>query len=152
MLRISKLTDYGIVLATHLAQLTGPTSVSELTTTTNLPEPTVRKVLKILARGGVLRSTRGIQGGYTLARPPERISVAEVITVLDGPISVTECTDGSMDSSCVHEMHCGVRGNWQRINEAVQSALDAISLAEMAQRSAPGLVPLSRSREEAQRT
>lgn len=151
MLRISKLTDYGIVLSTHLAQLTGPTSVSELAAETNLPEPTVRKVLKILARGGLLTSTRGIQGGYALARPAEQISVAEIITVLDGPISVTECTDASEDTSCVHETHCGVRGNWQRINEAVQSALGAISLAEMAQRNALGLIPLSRSREEARR-
>ena len=150
MLRISKLTDYGIVLTTQLAQAGGPTSVPELAAATNLPEPTVRKVLKILTRGGLLTSTRGMQGGYALARSADAISVAEVITLLDGPISVTECTDDSVDSACVHETHCGVRGNWRRINEAVQSALGAISLAEMAQ-SALRLVPLSRSREEAQR-
>ena len=150
MLRISKLTDYGIVLATRLAQFAGPTPVPELAAETNLPQPTVRKVLKTLARSGVLTSTRGVQGGYALARPAEEISVAEVITALEGPIAVTECTDDSVDSSCAHETHCGVRGNWQRINEAVQGALSAISLAEMAH-SALQLVPLSRSRQEATR-
>ncbi|MEM9074508.1 MAG: SUF system Fe-S cluster assembly regulator [Myxococcota bacterium] len=148
MLRISKLTDYGVILTTHLVGATGPTAVRDLAIETAIPEPTVRKVLKTLVRSGVVNSTRGARGGYALARSPDAISIAEVITALEGPIAVTECTDESADSSCAHATHCGVRGNWQRINAAVLHALRAITLAEMA---GPNLhlVPLYRSREAA---
>ncbi len=145
MLRISKLTDYGVVLSTHLAGVVGPIAVRDLAAESGIPEPTVRKVLKTLARAGVVTSTRGVNGGYALSRSAEAINVAEIIAALEGPIAVTECTDESVDSSCAHETHCGVRGNWQRINEAVQEALAGITLAEMA-KSALRLVPLSRSR------
>lgn len=148
MLRISKLTDYGVVLATHLATLSRPLSVRELAEDTAIPAPTVSKVLKALARAGVVASLRGAHGGYALSRAPHAIPIAEVITALEGPIAVTECTDDRADASCSHETHCGVRANWQRINAAVASALGAISLADMAQ---PSLVSLARSREHADR-
>lgn len=147
MLRISKLTDYAVVLSTHLAGLTKPASVRELAEETGLPEPTVAKVLKTLAKAEVVVSTRGAHGGYSLARAPHAISIVEVISALEGPIAVTECTDD--DASCAHETHCSVRGNWQRINDAVLGALSAITLDEMA-RSSINLITLSRSREQAQ--
>ncbi len=149
MLRISKLTDYGVVLSTHLAGLTEPKSVRELAVETGLPEPTVSKVLKTLSKAQVVTSRRGVHGGYSLSRPPHEISIVEVITALEGPIAVTECTDESDDASCAHETHCSVRGNWQRINDAVLTALRAITLDEMA-RSSINLITLSRSREQAQ--
>ena len=149
MLRISKLTDYGVVLSTHLAGLTEPKSVRELALDTGLPEPTVAKVLKTLAKADVVSSRRGAHGGYALSRSPDAISIVEVITALEGPIAVTECTDESDDASCAHETHCAVRGNWQRINDAVLAALGAITLDEMA-RSSITLITLSRSREQAQ--
>ena len=103
--------------------------------------PVVSKVLKSLAREGLLASQRGSKGGYTLARPPEDISVPEMITALEGPISLTECT--VHPGACSQESSCDVREPWQRINAAVHSALAKITLADLAAPQAPGsLIPL----------
>jgi FeS assembly SUF system regulator len=132
MIRITKQTDYGIVLLTHLA--TNPDhqyAAPELATETRMPLPMVSKILKLLARDGILASHRGVKGGYSLARPAEEVSVAEVVAALEGPIALTECV--SVESGCSHEALCPVSANWRRINEAVRVALEGISLAEMAQ-------------------
>lgn len=141
MLRISRLTDYAIVLATQLAGHEGSLSVRELADETGIPQPTVSKVLKALGRSGVVAATRGARGGYALSRAPHETNVAEIIAALEGPIAVTECTDDTSDS-CAHEPHCGVRANWQRINAAVQTALEAVTLADMLHGQAPPLVQL----------
>jgi FeS assembly SUF system regulator len=147
MIRMTKQADYGIVLMTRMAGsperlFTAP----ELATESHLPQPTVSKVLKLLARGGLLESHRGVKGGYTLAQEPEGISVAEVIDALDGPISITECIDDA-PGECSQEAICPVRGNWQRINRAIREALEAISLAEMVHPLPHDLVTLGGSSE-----
>jgi FeS assembly SUF system regulator len=149
MLRISKMTDYAVVLATHLAAADGPHAARDLALHTQIPEPTASKVLKKLARAGVVASQRGAKGGYALARPPERIGIHEVIEAIEGPIAVTECSDDTSDTSCEYETNCGVRANWQRINLAVHAALSEISLAEMAVPGTAELVSLARSSREA---
>lgn len=145
MLRISRLTDYAVVLASRLANAETAEAVSDLARWTEIPAPTVSKVLKLLAKGGVVSATRGANGGYTLARPADRITVTEIVESIEGPIAVTECVD---DNTCAHEGHCGVRANWQRINDAVLEAISGITLADMA-RTELRLVPLARSREAA---
>jgi FeS assembly SUF system regulator len=145
MLRISKLTDYAVVLTTQLADESlegGVLPGRQLAEATGIPEPTASKVLKALGRAGIVESVRGAHGGYRLARDPEAISVAEIIVALDGPIAVTECVDESL--GCTHEDHCGVRANWQRINAVVQGALGGISLASMAQNDPPRLVQIGK--------
>ena len=151
MLRISKMTDYAVVLATHLAAAEGPHAARDLALHTQIPEPTASKVLKKLARAGVVVSQRGAKGGYALARPAAQVGIHEVIEAIEGPIAVTECSDDSADSSCEYETNCEVRANWQRINLAVQSALADISLADMAVPGAAELVSLSLSSAEAER-
>jgi FeS assembly SUF system regulator len=151
MLRISKMTDYAVVLATHLASVDRPHAARDLALHTQIPEPTASKVLKKLARAGVVSSQRGVKGGYALARPARRIGIHEVIEAIEGPIAVTECSDESADSSCEYETRCEVRANWQRINQAVQSALAQISLADMAVPGTAELVSLSLSSAEAER-
>ncbi len=142
MIRLTKQTDYGIVLLSHMASLPQRQfNATELAAESRLPQPTVSKVLKILARAGLLDSHRGVKGGYTLARTPEEITVTEVIGALEGPIGITECIDDT-PGECSHEAGCPVRGNWHRINEAIRQALDGINLAEMAQAQAPPLVSL----------
>jgi FeS assembly SUF system regulator len=131
MIRITKQTDYGIVLLTQMAthaerQYNAPDLAAEA----RLPLPMVSKILKLLTREGVLVSHRGVKGGYSLARHPQAISMAEIIAALEGPIAITECVDEGGD--CVHERLCPVRSNWHRINEAVLAALQGITLAEMA--------------------
>lgn len=151
MLRISKLTDYAVVIATHLAGTDRPQAARDLSVQTQIPEPTASKVLKRLTRAGVVVSHRGAKGGYTLARPPRDIGIHEVIEALEGPIAVTECSDESSDSLCEYETNCGVRANWQRINIAVQTALSQVTLADMARPELVELVTIARSSKEADR-
>ncbi len=145
------MTDYAVVLATHLAASEGPHAARDLALQTQIPEPTASKLLKKLTRAGVVVSQRGAKGGYALARAPEQIGIQEVITAIEGPIAVTECSDESSDSSCEYETNCGVRANWQRINLAVQTALSDITLADMAIPGTAELVLLARSGDEAKR-
>ena len=94
------------------------------------------EILRTLRRSGFLESHRGRQGGYSLARDPQRITVAAMISVLDGPIAVTECIEDT-PGECSQESVCRLRGNWQRINHAVRQALESISLAELTHPQAP---------------
>lgn len=147
MIRITKQTDYGIVLLTHLAgQPERQVNAPELAAETQLPLPMVSKILKLLVREGLLLSHRGVKGGYSLARLPGEITMAEIIASLEGPIAITECIEVSSD--CSHEQLCPVRSNWQRINAAVRGALEGITLAEMTspRASAQKLVTLGAGR------
>jgi FeS assembly SUF system regulator len=132
MIRITRMTDYGIVLLTYFARSPEGTiqTARDLAHEAQLPLPTVNKVLKTLTRHGLLVSHRGMKGGYRLARVPEAISVAEIIGATEGPVAMTECTvEGT--GGCDHESACPVSDNWQRINHAIQGALQGITLAEM---------------------
>jgi FeS assembly SUF system regulator len=132
MLRITKQSDYGIVLMTLFAggEPGRVHSTRDLAKGARLPLPTVSKILKALARAGLLQSHRGVKGGYRIARDASRITVEEIIRALEGPIAITECIEEGSD--CEIEGTCPVRGNWQRINAAVKDALAAIPLSEMA--------------------
>jgi len=149
MLRMTRLTDYGIVLLTHFARdPQRPTrNAPELAAAAHLPQPTVSKILKILAREGLLVPHRGAKGGFSLARSPENITVADVITALEGPIALTECSSHGTDR-CGIESLCPVITNWRRINRAVLDALRGISLAEMAS-PRPTFLPLFAARGQA---
>ncbi len=129
MLRMSRLTDYGILLLAHLAAGNEQRNARELSEETGLPGPAVSKLLKHLTREGFLESQRGTKGGYALARPAEEISVAAVIDALEGPIALTECS--AHPGACEREAHCQVRAPWQRINRAVRHTLEHIHLSEL---------------------
>ncbi|MFO1059179.1 MAG: SUF system Fe-S cluster assembly regulator [Dongiaceae bacterium] len=138
MIKLSRLADYGVVLAGRMALR--PTlfhNAMELAEGSGLPTPTVSKILAALAREGVLVSQRGVKGGYRLARAPEAISVAEIIAALDGPIALTMCIEHG-NGACDVEAICPSRRGWTRVNDAVRAALESVSLAEMA-----GTAPLS---------
>jgi len=132
MLRVTTLTDYGIVILTYFANHHENTyNARDIAKRSALPLPVVSKVLKLLGKAGLLISQRGTRGGYSLALPPEEITIAAVIRALEGPIAVTECTDTNRD--CSLEKRCPVRTNWHLINQAIQSAMGKITLAEMTQ-------------------
>ena len=132
MFRISRLTDYGIVVMAHLAECRDDDShnARELAEDTQLPAPVVSKILKSLTRAGLLVSQRGSKGGYSLARNPDEIPVVEMITALEGPVGITECT--IQPGACAQESSCQVRDPWHRINGAVHAALEKITLADLA--------------------
>lgn len=98
---------------------------------TGLPGPTVAKLMARLAKAGLLESSRGAKGGYRLSAAPEQISVAQIVTALDGPIALTHCSK-SGPSSCDRENLCVSRRGINRINGAIRGALEAVSLAELA--------------------
>ncbi|MDA8048447.1 MAG: SUF system Fe-S cluster assembly regulator [Rhodospirillales bacterium] len=130
MLRLSKLTDYAVVVLVRLSGSAAVQTTPGIATTTGIPEPTVAKVLKALAGRGLVASQRGAHGGYRLARVLADISIAEVIAAIDGPIALTACVDGANAGCDVLEL-CAVRGRWDPVNAAIREALTAISLEDM---------------------
>jgi FeS assembly SUF system regulator len=143
MIRLSRLTDYGIVLMAHLADAgRGPHTARDIAAGTQLPLPAVSKLLKSLAREGLLVSSRGAKGGYQLARPAEQITVPEMIAALEGPIALTDCN--LHEGACSQEPRCHVRTPWQRINRAVHEALSRIRLTDLTSADArAAIVPLA---------
>ncbi|MFZ1492943.1 MAG: SUF system Fe-S cluster assembly regulator [Candidatus Competibacter denitrificans] len=132
MIRITREADYGILLMTYLAQAESQAlSAAALAQQRHLPLPMVSKILKTLARAGLLTSQRGALGGYSLARPPAAISAADIIGALEGPIAITECSEEGHDGCCSRQTNCEVSGHWPRINQAIFNALQGISLLEM---------------------
>jgi FeS assembly SUF system regulator len=146
MFRISRLTDYGIVLLAHLAREAegAPHNARELAAQANLPLPVVSKILKHLTHRGLLVSQRGAKGGYGLAREPRHISVSEIIAALEGPIALTECTLGP--GHCDQESVCTMRSPWQRINRVIGDALGRLTLAELARPFPEDWLPFAPSR------
>jgi FeS assembly SUF system regulator len=131
MLRLNKLTDYAVVVLSHMAHdERGVHAATEIAHATGVGFPTVSKLLKLLARSGVVHSVRGAKGGYRLNASPERISMAEVIQAIEGPIALTECSIS--DDSCQQSVNCEIRGNWTAINQAIKAALEAVSLSDLA--------------------
>jgi FeS assembly SUF system regulator len=104
-------------------------SAQDLAEKARLEVPTVSKLLKQLAQAQLVESFRGVNGGYRLAREPERISIADIVIAMEGPIGMTECS--AHTGMCGHEPHCGVRVNWRRINLAIAQALDSVTLSDM---------------------
>ena len=129
MLRISKLTDYAILMMVELARDGEMLSAHAVAERVHVEVPTASKVLKLLAGGDLLESYRGANGGYRVSRAAAEISVAEVIAAIEGPIAMTECS--VEEGLCSQEDNCDLRSNWQRISLAVAQALRDVSLAEM---------------------
>ena len=130
MLRMSKLTDYGTLVLSHLASSGAePASAGAVAGQTHLAVPTVSKLLKALTRSGLVVSTRGSHGGYALARSPEDITAAEIIDALEGPVAITECS--ADNGACTLESYCRVGRAWQRINVGIRKALQEVTLADL---------------------
>ncbi len=131
MLRLSKMTDYGVLLMSELAKQ--PEYVQrapDLAEVTHIPQPTVRKVMTALIQANLVESTRGVNGGYKLQRSPKDISVRELIHSLEGNVALTDC-EVSGAKACGQSDVCGTRTNWLKINQAMRDALQNISLEDM---------------------
>ncbi len=133
MFKITRLADYGIMLMARFAKSSPSRSARDLAAESRVPQPTVSKVLKALAKHGLLEAHRGVNGGFRLARRPDQVSIAEIIEALEGPIAFTECCGGP----CQLESHCVVGGNWRKINGAIARALRTVTLADMIDSARP---------------
>jgi FeS assembly SUF system regulator len=145
-MKLNRLTDYAVLVLWRLNQAPGKDEGKDkkgarmmaapaLADETVVPLPTVSKVLKLLSRAGLLASSRGVNGGYSLARAPEDISVADIIGAIEGPLSLTACVDDG-ETVCEHTSICGMSGNWDRVNRKVLAVLEGINLTEMAPKPA----------------
>ncbi|MDP6788043.1 MAG: SUF system Fe-S cluster assembly regulator [Rhodospirillales bacterium] len=131
MIRLNKMTDYSVVLMTELALSGKVVASADLARKTTIPQPTVAKLLKVLAQGGLTVAHRGRAGGYGLGRSAEDISVAQIVEAVEGPLAVAACVDGTHDN-CEYEQTCPMNGRWEMVNTVIRRALNEVSLAEMA--------------------
>lgn len=134
MLRVSKLTDYAVVVLSQLEAEGGVQTAPGLAIATGVAEPTVAKVLKMLSQAGLVEGLRGARGGYRLLRPLGDLPLSDVIVAIDGPIALTACVDGGF-GLCEAEHVCPVRGRWDPVNAAIRDALAAIKVAHIASRT-----------------
>lgn len=138
MLRLSKLTDYAVVVLVQLSRGQVCQTAPGIARSTGVPEPTVAKVLKALAAARIVTSQRGARGGYSLSLPADTIDVASVVTAIEGPIALVACVEGSGKDCDAHHL-CPARGRWDVVNTAIRAALSAISLADLDRGPAPHL-------------
>src|SRR3954466_6541583 len=133
MLRLSKKADYALIAMKHLARKTSgapSTSAREIAEQYDIPIELLAKVLQRLVRTGLLVSTQGTRGGYTLSRPSRTISVVDIIQAIDGPVTVTACSTQKND--CEQYGKCSIRDPLWQIRERIVEALGTVTIAEMA--------------------
>jgi FeS assembly SUF system regulator len=135
VLKIGKLSDYATMVLTKLAsanETQSPPSAqaaSQLAIALRIPQPTIAKILKALAKAELVKATRGAEGGYQLAKRPHLITVADVLTIFEGPLGLTDCTT---HTGCSHTTYCNTQSHWHTINQAVLTALRAVTIADLA--------------------
>ena len=129
MLKVSRLADYAVSIMCTLAKQSEHCSANEIAVMTKMTKTTVSKVLKLLTRHGLICSTRGAQGGYSLAHQAEEITLEAIVSAVDGPVALTECS--TVEKNCSVLACCEHRSNWQTINQLVTSVLSNFTLAEM---------------------
>jgi Rrf2 family protein len=133
-MRLTHLADYAVVLMTAAARYPAGArlSATELSGDTGVPLPTAQKLMGQLATAGLLSSVRGAGGGFTLSRPADAISLADIVEAVEGPIALTMCADG-VNHECLLDAHCRVKPHMGVVGNAVRGALGAVTLTELAQ-------------------
>lgn len=132
MIRITKITDHGIVLLTHFARSPRGTVLNarDLAGREGMSLPMVSKILKILAGSTLLDSHRGVKGGYSLTREPEVVTLSEIVAALEGPIALTDCSEDG-EGGCAREPICNVGGHWKIINRIILESMQGVTLAQL---------------------
>jgi FeS assembly SUF system regulator len=132
-MRLSSMADYAVVTMAAAARHCGGARISagQIAEETGLPAPTVQKLVSRLTAAGLLRSSRGVGGGFKLARPAAAITVADIVEAVEGPIALTACIEHGRHD-CTLESACLVRPHWPVVNEALRGALAGINLTSLA--------------------
>ncbi len=137
-MKVSTRGDYAsralLSLALHGAT-TQPTSVRDIADRTGLPQPYLEQILLALKGAGLVRSKRGVGGGYVLARSPDEISLAQIVAAVDGPIVAGDFGEPHENGACDHEGQCILLSVWSELGEQIRTQLEALSLADMVARS-----------------
>jgi Rrf2 family iron-sulfur cluster assembly transcriptional regulator len=110
----------------------GPTSVRDIAERTGLPQPYLEQILLALKGAGIVRSKRGVGGGYVLAREPSAITLGDIVSAVDGPIVVGDFGEPHQDGACDHEGQCVLLAVWAGVGDEMRRLLDALTLADVA--------------------
>ncbi|MGK0380004.1 MAG: FeS assembly SUF system regulator [Patiriisocius sp.] len=130
MIRISRLADYGVVLMCEISSIQGHThSANSLSKKTNMSESAIMKILKLLVKSRLLYSVRGPKGGYFATKDPKDINVLDVVSAIDGPVSVTICSNDLYDT-CEFKVSCVAKRGWGVINNSLQETLAGFTIAD----------------------
>jgi Rrf2 family protein len=143
MLKISRLTDYGLLATIYLARKHGEiVSAREIAGFYQLPIPTITKVLKTLQQGGLVQSHRGVAGGYSFDNDPETVTLGQMLELLEGPWDLVECetTDDKGHALCSIRSGCPSRRFMFGINLAIKGAFEQITLGDLTRGAVP--IPL----------
>jgi len=119
-------------------------SVRDLAERTGLPQPYLEQILLNLKGAGLVRSKRGVGGGYVLARPVEEVTLAEIVAAVDGPIVAGDFGEPHMDGACDHEGQCVLLGVWADVGNHMREHLSSFTLADMVLQ-ARGIKPVTRT-------
>lgn len=131
-MRISKHEELGLRLVTSLARGGGQLSIRELADSEGLPEATIAKVVARLRRAGLTEAERGRNGGYSLTRPPQRITLAEVLAAFDDRLFASDyCARMNGGERCVHDDGCGLRPVWRDLSALIGGYLTRITIADV---------------------
>ena len=132
-MRLSSMADYAVVTMTAAARHCGFAQVNaaQLAAETGLPVPTVQKLVSTLTAAGLLRSSRGAGGGLKLARPAAAITLADIVEAVEGPITLTSCSEHGRHD-CGLESACTVRPHWPLVNATLRGALAGVPLTQLA--------------------
>ena len=120
-------------LALHYGE--GPLHIRDISKAQDIPQRFLEQILLQIKRAGFLKSRKGPHGGYILSKPPEKISVAEVIRVMDGPLAPIDCVSVIARSFCTREATCGLKGLWKEVRDAIAGILERTSFEDLAQRT-----------------
>lgn len=135
-MRVSTRGDYAcralLSLALRGDATSQPTSVRDIAERTGLPQPYLEQILLALKGAGLVRSKRGVGGGYVLARPPDQIKLSEIISAVDGPITLGDFGEPHADGACDHEGQCVLLAVWKQSGELMRRHLDSYTLAAVA--------------------
>ncbi len=145
-MKVSTRGDYASRALLSLALHTttdGPTAVRDIAERTGLPQPYLEQILLALKGAGLVRSKRGVGGGYVLARPPEQITLSQIVSAVDGPIVAGDFGEPHANGACDHEGQCVLLDVWANVGEHMRTHLDSFNLADMVAR-AEGRVPALR--------
>jgi FeS assembly SUF system regulator len=130
MLRISKLADYAIIIVSYMAHKSQQIlNAKQIAEGIHISLPTVSKVLKLLGAAQIVTSTRGIDGGYQLARMANHITIAQIVAAIEGTLAMTECCSSA--TLCALDSFCSIKENWKTINNIILNALGSLTLADM---------------------
>ena len=142
-MRVSSKGDYACraLLSLTLHQATpGPTSVRDIAERTGIPQPYLEQILLSLKGAGLVRSKRGVGGGYVLARPASEIRISEILSAVDGPISLGDFGEPHQDGACDHEGQCVLLAIWKSAGEQMRRMMEAFTLQSVAD-AAAGTAP-----------